>query len=645
VMGLYLGTASWMCVLVPLAASGAIFALGAAGLARRRLIEGIASVAALGDAALAAYLAAASTSLEGPMTFPVDLVSPILTLNGLFSFQLFLDRLSAVMTLFVSVISAAIVVYSVGYMREDKSYVRYYGLVMLFIGSMVGLVLSGNLVLLYLFWESVGLCSCLLIAHWCERPEAAKAGVKAFVVTRFGDFALLTAIAILYQNLGSLDYLSIAEGMGSLRPSLLNLILLLALGGAVGKSAQLPLHVWLPDAMEGPTPVSALIHAATMVKAGVYLVARFDTLAVQYGGVAIGVISRFLDAVLLVGSVTALIAATMALVAYDLKRVLAYSTISQLGYMFSAVGLTLYAGAQESLWSALYHLTSHAVFKALLFMAAGAVIHAVGTRDMRMMGGLTGRMPVTFLGFTLGSLSLAGIPPFNGFFSKDAVIGLALEAAQENPLPAALLLGGAAITPLYILRALYMTFLAPPNEATEHAHEAPITMTGPVTFLTFLTLLSPALYGATAGGAEGVRHALHFNLAHATVSLLTVGVGVSLAYATYWARTKSLIAVADTSAGRTIRKILERGYYFDDLYINLLVPVVRGLAQELLAGLDMVIDGLVRMAGVGAGRVADLLRRTHTGRLTHFFAASVLGLLLLLMASVMGFLMTLALGG
>ncbi len=631
-----LGAASWMCVLVPLAASGAIFALGAIGLARRRLVEGIASGAALAGASLAAYLAAASAGLEGPVTFPVDLVSPILTLNGLFSFQLFLDRLSAVMTFFVSVISAAIVVYSVGYMGEDEAYVRYYGLMTLFIGSMVGLVLSGNLVLLYLFWEAVGLCSCLLIAHWCERPEAARAGVKAFAVTRFGDFALLTAISLLYLNLGSLDYPSLAEGMGSLPPGLLNLILLLALGGAVGKSAQLPLHVWLPDAMEGPTSVSALIHAATMVKAGVYLVARFDALAILYGGVAVDAISGFLNAVLLVGSVTALVAATMAVVAYDLKRVLAYSTISQLGYMFSAVGLTLYAGAQRSLWSALYHLTSHAVFKALLFMAAGAVIHAVGTRDMRVMGGLADRMPLTFLGFTLGSLSLAGVPPLNGFFSKDAVVGLALEAVHEAPLPAALLLGGAAMTAFYILRALYLTFLAPPGEASGRAHEAPITMTGPVAFLTLLTLLSPALYGALAGGAEGVRHALHFTPAHAAASLSAVGLGISLALAAYWARTGPLMAVADTSVGRAVREVLERGYYFDDLYANFLVPIVRGLAQELLAGLDMAIDGLVQMAGVGAGRTADLLRRAHTGRLTHFFAASVLGILLLLIASVLG---------
>ena len=631
-----LGAVSWMCILVPLSASGVIFALGVIGLAKRRLVEGLAAGAAILGAALATYLAAASVGMEGPESFSVDIISPVLSLNGLFSFQLFLDRLSAVMTFFVSVISAAIVVYSIGYMAEDESYVRYYGLITLFIGSMVGLVLAGNLVMLYLFWESVGLCSCLLIAHWCEKPEAAKAGVKAFVVTRFGDFALLTAIALLYLHVGSLDYPTLARGMASLPPNLLNLILLLALGGAIGKSAQLPLHVWLPDAMEGPTSVSALIHAATMVKAGVYLVARMDTLAVEYGGVAVSVISGFLNAVLFVGSVTALFAATMAVVAYDLKRVLAYSTISQLGYMFAAIGLTLFAGVEHSVWSALYHLTSHAVFKALLFMAAGAVIHAVGTRDMRRMGGLAGSMPVTFLGFTLGSLALAGVPPMNGFFSKDAVVGLALEAIGEIPLPAALLLGGAILTAFYILRALYMTFLAPPREAAEHAHEAPVSMSGPVAFLTILTLLSPALYGELMGGGEGLRHALHFVPAHAAISLAAAGAGIALALLSYGAKLEALTALADTSPGRALREVLERGYYFDDLYIGVIVPIFRGLAQELLAGLDMAIDALVEIAGVGANKTADLLRRAHTGKLTHFFAASVLGLLLLLIASILG---------
>jgi len=630
-----LGLASWLCVLTPIFASGVIFTLGATGLARRKLVEAIAVAAAGLGAAMAAYLSASAMRLEEPATSSVSLVSPIFGVAELFNFQLFIDGLSATMALFVAVVSFAIVVYSLGYMAEDESYIRYYGLVMLFIGSMLGLVLAGHLVLLYLFWESVGLCSCLLIAHWYEKPEAAAAGVKAFVVTRFGDFALLTAIALLYLEIGHLDYFSVAEGMSGLPLSILNVVLLLALGGAVGKSAQVPLHVWLPDAMEGPTSVSALIHAATMVKAGVYLVARMESLAVGYGGVSVASISQFLSAVLLIGSVTAFLAATMALVAFDLKRVLAYSTISQLGYMFAGLGLALYVGVGHALWSALYHLTSHAVFKALLFMAAGAVIHSVGTRDMREMGGLSSKMPITFAGFLLGSLALAGVPPLNGFFSKDAIVGLAIEALHENLLPGLLLVSSAALTAFYILRALYLTFLAPPKPSAEHAHEAPTTMSVPIMTLAALTLASPVLFGVVFPEG-GLKAAFHIDLVHAGISLAVVGLGASLAIAAYWLRYPALVAASDSAPLRAIRRVLEQGYYFDQLYVEVLVPLFRGLIQEVLAGLDMGIDALVNLAGLGAMRTANLLKRAHTGKLTHFFAASILGLLLLLVASILG---------
>src|SRR2546428_351213 len=367
---------------------------------------------------------------------------------------LLMDRLSALMALMVTGVGFLIHVYSIGYMADDSAYSRYFAYLNLFVGSMLLLVLGGNLLVLFVGWELVGLCSYLLIGFWFDRERAANAGRKAFVVNRIGDAGFLLGILLLATTTGTLQFDRLADGAGAMASWLLTATTVLLFMGASGTWAQLPLYVWLPDAMEGPTPVSALIHAATMVTAGVYMIARLHPLFLRA--------DFTLSVVAAVGSATAFFPAPIALVEWDLKRVLAYSTISQLGYMFLAMGvLAMPAGV--------FHLTMHAFFKALLFLAAGSVMHAThGVVDMRRLGGLAGPLRWTALGFAIGALALAGIPPFAGFFSKDLILEHAYAAAQHGGSVALWLAGllTAYVTAVYITRAAVLTFFAPPGSAT-----------------------------------------------------------------------------------------------------------------------------------------------------------------------------------
>src|SRR5689334_24939666 len=322
------------------------------------------------------------------------------------------DSLTAIMLLVVTGVGFLIHLYSIGYMHDDPGYARFFAYLNLFVFSMTMLVLSGNFLLLYVFWEAVGLCSYLLIGFWYTRDSAATAGKKAFIVNRVGDFGFGLGIMWLWTALGTLDYAAVFKGAETLSPATATGIALLLFMGACGKSAQLPLHTWLPDAMEGPTPVSALIHAATMVTAGVYMVARSHAIFERSGSA--------LEVVAWVGTITAVFAATIGLVQTDIKRVLAYSTISQLGYMFAAVGAGAYVGG-------IFHLVTHAFFKALLFLGAGSVIHGLhGEQDLRKMGGLAYKMPITATTMWIGGLGLAGVPPLAGFFSKDEILAATL---------------------------------------------------------------------------------------------------------------------------------------------------------------------------------------------------------------------------
>ncbi len=401
-------------------------------------------------------------------------------------FSFVLDQLSLVMLLVVTGVGFLIHVYSAGYMNDDEGYSRYFSYLNLFLFFMTVLVLAGNALLMFVGWEGVGLASYLLIGFWFAKKSAAEAGKKAFIVNRIGDFGFLIAMFLLLANFGTLTFSEIAAKLAA-NPAwtggIVTTICLCLLFGATGKSAQLPLYVWLPDAMEGPTPVSALIHAATMVTAGVYMIARthflFDRSPFALGVVAI------------VGAATALFAATIGLVQNDIKRVLAYSTISQLGYMFLGCGVAAYSAA-------IFHLMTHAFFKALLLIAAGSVIHALGgEQDLRKMGGLRTKLPITFWTTTAGVIAIAGIWPFAGFFSKDAILYAAFLQGTSGKVLWFVGLVTALLTSFYMFRLWYLTFMGESRSPEVHPHESPWSMLGPLVILALLSV---------CGGWIGIEH-------------------------------------------------------------------------------------------------------------------------------------------
>ncbi|MDH5468636.1 MAG: NADH-quinone oxidoreductase subunit L, partial [Candidatus Aminicenantes bacterium] len=395
------------------------------------------------------------------------------------NFSLQLDPLSAVMAMVVSGVGFIIHVYSVGYMAKDEGYTRYFIYLNLFTFAMLILVMASNLVLMFVGWEGVGLCSYLLIGFWFEKHSAANAGKKAFIVNRIGDAGFLLGIMFILIHIGSAEFTAINEaiGGGAITQGLATLIAILLFVGATGKSAQIPLYVWLPDAMEGPTPVSALIHAATMVTAGVYMVSRMNLLYALSETAALIVAT--------VGAVTAVYAATMALTQNDIKRVLAYSTISQIGYMFMGCGVGAYAAG-------MFHLYTHAFFKSLLFLAAGSVMHALsGELDMKKMGGLRKYLPLTYPTFLIGAIAIAGIPFFSGFFSKDAILTLAYANGYYYIWALGVL--GAILTAFYMFRLIFLTFHGKERldpEVKKHIHESPPMMTIPLVLLAFFSVVA-----------------------------------------------------------------------------------------------------------------------------------------------------------
>lgn len=537
------------------------------------------------------------------------------------NFGLFIDPLTAVMLAVVTAVALMVQVYSRGYMRGEAGILRYYAFLSLFAFAMLGLVLADNLLIMFMCWELVGLCSYMLIGFWFHRPAAAAAAKKAFLVTRIGDVGFLAALLLLYGSANTLDIASLhaLAAAGAIGTTVISWAAIGLFLGAMGKSAQFPLHIWLPDAMEGPTPVSALIHAATMVAAGVYLIARMYPLFEAAPGVLTGIA--------IIGVFTALFAATMALVASDIKRVLAYSTISQLGYMM--VGLAL-----GGVTVGIFHLFNHAFFKALLFMGAGSVSHAVGTFDMREMGGLGRKQPWTFTLFLIGSLSLAGIWPLAGFFSKEEILGSALD---NNVIFFALLILTAFMTAFYIFRAVFLTFTGR-YRGTEHPHESPAVMVGSMFMLALLALGSGYFninggfsaflgHGETHGIWEGFLGILTHPLAW--WSLGAALLGILLAFAFYGAKWFSADNVRRRF--RLPHDVLVRKYGMDTLYEDILARSVlhRHLFQAFAwfdrSVIDGAINGLARL-GLGGGRV---LRRAENGQLQLYAVAAFVGIIVL----------------
>jgi len=547
---------------------------------------------------------------------------------------IYVDHLSELMSALTAFISLLILVYSLEYMGHEEGLPRYWTEMMVFSGSMMGLALAGTIITMYVFWELVGVCSYLLIGFWYTKPEAAAAAKKAFVVTRVGDVGFLVALVILYLNAHTLSLPSLLSNPSSLviSPVVRTTIALGIFVGAIGKSAQLPLHTWLPDAMEGPTTVSALIHSATMVAAGVYLVARLYPL--------FQVSPYALEVVALVGALSAFLASTMALVSYDLKRILAYSTMSQLGYMMAGLGVGAFGAS-------MFHLLNHAIFKSMLFLSAGAVLHVLGgERDIRKMGGLFRKMKVTSLAFLFGALALSGIFPFNGFFSKDVIIGAAYRygLTTGDYLVYALTLVTAILTAFYIFRAFFIAYVLPPKvERQFEVHEVPRVMTVPMVTLMALTLITGWLWTPFDDVFQPyVLYSDALPLTQEPTLVLSVSTliaslaGIFVAYSVYprtWIKPE---LVEKTSLGRGIRTLLEKGYYFDASYN----AFARGVTSGWCALLDFfdrrVIDGVVNGIAAATLKLGQRVRKIETGRVRNYAAAVVLGVIVILVILVVG---------
>jgi len=578
-------------------------------------------------AAIAGSLVLSIWTLRAVMAAPShELVVPDiswLVIEGGVSIHLGLmvDSLAAVMLVVVTIVSLMVQIYSQGYMDGDPGYHRYFAFMSLFTASMLGLVMADNLLFLFVFWELVGLCSYLLIGFWFHRPPAADAAKKAFIVTRLGDFGFLAAILALYYNTGTFDIAEL-HGLaiaGTLAGTTLTWAAIGILSGAVGKSAQFPLHVWLPDAMEGPTPVSALIHSATMVSAGVFLVARTYPLFAHS--------AEALATVAIIGGFTAIFAATMGLVMTDIKRVLAYSTISQLGYMMLGLGTGGVA-------IGIFHLFNHAFFKALLFLGAGSVNHATGTFDMRRMGGLRRVMPWTYATFVIASLSIAGIWPLSGFWSKDEILASSL---GSQPVLFYLAMLTVFMTAFYMFRVVFMTF-GGEYRGEGKPHESSSVMVTPMVVLAVLAIVSGLWnvggafgqlmgHGEAHGFLEGFFGVLTQPLPW--ISLILAGSGVLLAYAMYSAKWLSPERVG--SLFKPLYTLFYRKYWFDELYENIIVrnALLKGLFASLQFFDSRGVDGAVNGVAGGVVAAGGAIRRAQTGQLQLYGLAIGIGVVVI----------------
>ncbi len=541
------------------------------------------------------------------------------------------DPLSSVMLLVVTVVGTLIFIFANGYMAHDHGFARFFTWFSLFAFAMLILVMADNYLLMFVGWEGVGLCSYLLIGFWFDKPAPQHAANKAFWMNRIGDWGYTIGMVTTFLVFGSLTYTEVFAKVGIATQANLTLICIAFFVGAAGKSAQLPLHSWLPDAMEGPTPVSALIHAATMVTAGVYLVARSTPLFVAAGPA--------LQVVAVVGAITAIFAATIALVQFDIKRVMAYSTVSQLGYMFLALGV----GAPVA---AIFHLATHAFFKALLFLGSGSVIHGLGNeQDMRKMGGLRRKMPVTYWTMLVAGGALAALPPLAGFWSKDEILSGAFLSGQTALWAVGIVT--AILTAFYVTRALWLTFHGEPRDLHlyEHAHESPAVMTLPLVALAIGSATLGLLVGfppdqgfihsflgpaVTVEGAAERAVELSTLLGLAAVSVAAGIVGIVIGVAMYVRHRPDPAAV--TRAAGPIYRLLVNKYYIDELYDHRIVEALRAFFGVLWAFDVHVIDGLAngigRLAAVGGGGA----RRLQTGVVGNYALTVVVGLLVVLVA-------------
>ncbi|WP_026974243.1 NADH-quinone oxidoreductase subunit L [Alicyclobacillus contaminans] len=630
---------AWLVPLLPLVAYIFLLALG------RRAPEGVVSSVSVALTFVSFLLSAAVFVAVG--SHPEAATSYVFHWLTLGSRSLdvgfSVTHLNALMLLVVTLVSTLVLLFSREYMRGDERFAVFYQYLNLFVFSMLALVISPNLLQLYIFWEMVGLCSYLLVGFWYFKPEAAAAAKKSFVVTRIGDAGLLAGIILLFLASGSFDdstiFAKVAGHSLSLGwisgQALTTLAAILVFVGAIGKSAQFPLHVWLPDAMEGPTPVSALIHAATMVAAGVYLVARLFPLFAASPAA--------LTTVAWIGGVTALLAALIALTQRDIKRVIAYSTISQLGYMMLALGVGAYAYG-------VFHLMTHAFFKALLFLAAGSVIHAVHTQDLFEMGGLGRRMPITMWTFLAGALALAGVVPFAGFWSKDDILNATLQTG--HPVLFVFALVAAFCTAFYIFRVFFLTFTGEPRPAAQLQHtewseagEGGPVMQVPLVVLAVLATVagffnSPLngygleryLFADAPTGAGVLGRTFPENVGLMAVSVVVSLLGIGLAAAMYW---RPVIRPASLANGlRLLYVVSYRKFFLDEIYGAAVVGTGRFLAALVNAVDRYVIAVIVRAVGRIFYAAGLFLKYTQTGQIQTYGVVAGCGLLIVVVIAI-----------
>ncbi len=544
-----------------------------------------------------------------------------------------IDQLSILMTLIVTGVGFLIHIYSIGYMHKDAGFWRFFAYLNLFIFAMLSLVLADNFLLMFLGWEGVGLCSYLLIGFWYEKKFTGDAAKKAFIVNRIGDFGFILGMLLIFSTFGSLNFDNVFNGASllSIGNTTALWITMLLFVGAMGKSAQIPLYVWLPDAMAGPTPVSALIHAATMVTAGVYMVARCSILF------ALAPVT--MEFIAIVGAVTAVFAATIGLVQNDIKKVLAYSTISQLGYMFLAMGVAAFSAG-------IFHLMTHAFFKALLFLGSGAVIHAMhDEQDIQKMGGLKEYLPVTYKTFLVGAIAIAGIPPFAGFFSKDEILWKAFSSEQGSCVLWMLGVFGAAMTAFYMFRLVTLTFEGEKrfDQNHIHPHEAPKSMTVPLIILAGLSIVggfvgiphasvienwlepvfSPAQYKILGGEHTG-------SLMEYLLMFISVAIAASGIYAAHWIYSKRAeITESFVKRFPFIYRTLLNKYYVDDMYDAMVVnPIVKISNAVLWKAIDVtMIDGSVNGSAKIINGIGQMLRKIQSGVAQSYAVVFVGGIL------------------
>jgi NADH-quinone oxidoreductase subunit L len=614
------------------------------GLVNKNLTKGWVSFIACGSVFVSFVISVALfisllTAPEGQSSLTFTAFNWIAAGDFSVSFSFLVDPLSVLMMLIITGVGFLIHVYSVGYMHDDDGFHRFFMYLNLFIFFMLLLVMGSNYLLMFVGWEGVGLCSYLLIGFWFKNQDYNDAAKKAFIMNRIGDLGLILGVILIFIHFGSVSYQDVFAKAGEFPAGaqIITLITLLLFVGAIGKSAQLPLYTWLPDAMAGPTPVSALIHAATMVTAGIYMIARNNVLYT---------LAPFtLQIVTIIGLATAVFAATIAIAQTDIKKVLAYSTVSQLGLMFLALGLGAYT-------TGIFHMATHAFFKALLFLGAGSVIHGLsGEQDLRNMGGLRKYLPVTFFTFLIGTLAIAGIPPFAGFFSKDEILANAFAHSQ-------VIWGFAAfaslLTAFYMFRLFFLTFSGSTRASEEvkhHIHESPKSMTVPLMVLAFLSLAGGFMgVPEVLGGSHALDHflapvfaqskalsAAHHHLDHNTeFTLMGVIVGLTLvmiliAFIVYVVSRK--VPAADGVALNPVTRLVRNKYYIDELYAVIIVKPLNMLSKVFDSVVEkLVIDNIVNGTGKVVTWGGKTLRLIQTGNTAFYIFAMVISIIILLAA-------------